>query len=355
MKIALVSNCSPNDVLPPSQGAVEQLVWDLHNALAARGNQVQVFCSRAKIPNAVEIGLEKLKPPQLQSFASMLKCFPASKKLDAEVVHCHHPLSALPFLGKAPLVYTEHNWYNLPGMDFHRTPFTRVFDLAQKKVYAKADAVIALSSEMKKVMEKKVAKEKIHLIPNYVDTSTFKPGKKNSKRILFAARLDKEKNPLMLLQALEGMKDFGLKVAGSGPLEKQLKTFAEEKKLNAKFLGAVKHSELAKEFSAAGIFVLPSKFEVMPLAVLEAMSSGCAVIAGNAFGIKDQLDEGVNGFVLKENSAENLREKISLLLSDSKLQKKLGSSARKKVLKEFDVNVVSKKLENLYRSLAEGV
>jgi glycosyltransferase involved in cell wall biosynthesis len=350
LKVCIVSTGSINDCFPPKTGGIEVLEFDLIKQFSKKGIQVQLFASKSSIPNSIEIG-SKIKSPRIHQFLAMLKCFAKRSKLNADIVHCHHPLTALPFLKKKPLVFTEHNWYNLPGMDFHRTIFTKIFDLAQKKVYKKADKIIALSSEMLEILTKKISKEKIVLIPNFVDSTLFKPLKKDFKKILFVGRLEKEKGIPLLFKALKGLKNYELLIIGDGSQKKQLQKMALNLRINARFLGQVPHDKLVKEFGTAGIFVLPSYFEVMPVVILEAMSSGCAIIASNAFGIKDQIDSQENGFIIEKGNSVQLKEKLELLLNDASLQKIFGAKARKKVLKKFDATIVSQQIIKLYEEL----
>jgi len=174
----------------------------------------------------------------------MMNCYKKRKQLNAEIIHCSHPLTAFPFLGLKPLVYTEHNWYNLKEAKAHRTAFTPIFDLAQARVYKKADRIIAISSEMKRILEKKVEKlcgkaekRKVIFIPNYIDTSKFVSKKKIHSRILFVGRLAKEKGIDLLLRALEGQKDYELRIAGEGKERENLERIAKEKKNKRKIFG----------------------------------------------------------------------------------------------------------------------
>src|SRR3989344_2900684 len=100
--------------------------------------------------------------------------------------------------------------------------------------------------------------------------------------------------------------------------------------INADFLGFVSRKKMPVLFASHSVFVLPSDFEAMSLAVLEAMSSECCIIASNAFGVQEQVDNFRNGFVFDKGSIEQLSNALDLVLDDSALQRKLGKNARKK-------------------------
>ncbi|MFH1544988.1 MAG: glycosyltransferase family 4 protein [archaeon] len=353
MKISFISNGSVIDCFPPFTGGIEALEFDLIKELKRRGNSVQLFASQSTLPNSVNIGFNWIWNERLHNFTSMMNCYFKKRKINGDLIHAHYPLTAIPFLGLKPLIYTEHNWYNLPGMDFHRTFFTRFFDSTQKKVYEKADRIIALSSEIKKIIESKTNPEKVVLIPNFVNTKKFSPSKKIPNRIIFVGRLEKEKGIDLLLNALKGEKDYELCIIGEGSEKKNLQELASKNKVNATFKGLIPHSALNKEFASASIFVLPSFFEVMPVVVLEALSSGCAVIASDAFGIRDEIENEKDGLVFKKGNLQQLKEKLNLLLKDENRVKLLGRNAREKALKEFDVQIIAEKTEKLYREVLE--
>jgi len=357
MNITFVSTGSKIDCFPPEKGGIEILESDLIKELKKKGNSVQLIASKSLIENSVEIGSPKINNDRLHNFFSMINCYKKKNLVSGEILHCHYPLTAYPFLDFMPLVYSEHNWYNLPEAKYHKTVFTPVFNFFQKKVYDKADRIIALSSEIKEIIRKKVPerKNKVVFIPNFVDSNFFAPTKKEQNKIVFVGRLDKEKGLDLLIEVLSELKnrfDFELIVLGEGPLKKTLELQAQKTGIKFNFFGHVKHSELAFFLGSSSIFVLPSFFEVMPVVVLEAMSSSCAVIASDAFGIKDQIGSG-EGIVFEKGNKKQLKENLIELLSSSSLCTSFGRKAREKVLSEFDVKVIGEKTVKLYKEVLE--
>ncbi len=356
MKITFVSTGSKIDKFPPTKGGIEILEFDLINQLKKKGHEIQLIASKSSIENSIEIG-SKIPFDRLHNFVSMINCYKKKNLATGEIFHCSYPLTAYPFLGK-PLVYSEHNWYNLPEAQYHKTFFTPMFSFFQNKVYKKADRIIALSSEIQKIIQSKISekKEKVVFIPNFVDSEIFVPKTKKENQILFVGRLDKEKGLDLLIEVLGELKnkfDFELQIIGEGPQRKQLEKQAKNSGIKFNFFGHVLHSELPFFFSSASIFVLPSFFEVMPVVVLEAMSSGCAVIASDAFGINDQLDSGKTGLIFEKGNKNQLKAHLNAVLSDSSLCSSLGKNAREKVLKEFDAKVIADKTEKLYLEVIE--
>jgi len=356
MNITFVSTGSKIDVFPPAKGGIEILEFDLINELKKKGNKIQLYASKSEIENSVEIG-SGISFDRLHNFLSMYNCWAKRKLVSGEIIHCHYPLTAYPFLGSKPLVYSEHNWYNLAEAKYHKTVFTPLFNFFQSKVYQKADRIIALSSEIQKIIQNKIPeqKDKIVFIPNFVNPEIFVPSKKTENKIVFVGRLDKEKGLDLLIEVLGELKnkfDFELDVIGTGPLRKKLESQAKKEKINCEFFGFVSHNELSHFFSSASIFVLPSFFEVMPVVILEAMSSGCAVIASDAFGVNDQLSQNA-GLIFEKGNKKELKQHLISLLSSSQLCSFFGKTAREKVLNEFDVKIIAEKIENLYIEILE--
>ena len=90
----------------------------------------------------------------------------------------------------------------------------------------------------------------------------------------------------------------------------------------------------------AGVFVLPSRFEGMPNALLEAMAAGLAVVVTDASpGPLEVVDDGVSGFVVPADDPQALAAVLETLAADPELRKRLGFSARE-TLRQLDWPVV---------------
>ena len=113
------------------------------------------------------------------------------------------------------------------------------------------------------------------------------------------------------------------------------------------FAGRVPHTE--PFYRQAGLFTLPSRFEGMSNALLEAMSWGLPCVVSDIPGNCAVIDHEVNGFVVPFNNAVALAEAIVRLLKNPSLRSSLGSNARKKAESEYDVRRVTDRLIEIYR------
>jgi hypothetical protein len=109
--------------------------------------------------------------------------------------------------------------------------------------------------------------------------------------------------------------------------------------------------ELVKIYSSMEIFLNTSTVSPIPTSLLEAMSSGCAVVSTATCMIPEIIKNGVNGFI--SNDEEELAEYIQLLLSDSDLSRRLGEEARKTIINDFHKDRFTKVWEHVFRSICK--
>lgn len=193
-----------------------------------------------------------------------------------------------------------------------------------------------------------IPEDRVRIIPNGVDTLTFNPDRKiqcsqeirkqlnipdNVKLLLFVGNEFKRKGLEILINSLTKIPE-GIPVhlcvlgeADPQPFQRQCQEKGLEDRVH--FLGRREDAPLF--FSAADLFVLPVNYEPFGLVGIEAMSSGTPVLATETGGIIDYLVSGKNGFFIKRD-AEDLAEKISLLLQDRDLWAYCSRGARKKAL-----------------------
>lgn len=227
-----------------------------------------------------------------------------------------------------------------------------IINRIERIAYKFADGIIVPTyTDLKYVISKYKPLGKYAIIPNYVETDVHKPRsfKKMSGSICFVGRLSEQKNLFALLEALKGL-PYTLTVIGSGELENELKKFASKNKIKVRFKGNIPNHELPYILNEHEVFILPSFYEGLPKALLEAMSCGLAVIATNVEGNNEVITNGKNG-ILCETDPNSIRRSIIKLMENKKLQKKLGKRARETVLRKYSLEVVVKKEIELYKKI----
>jgi glycosyltransferase involved in cell wall biosynthesis len=183
-----------------------------------------------------------------------------------------------------------------------------------------------------------LAPEKYTIIRNWINLDVYhenferqlqKP--QNPKiAVLYLGWVIRDKGVFELVEAFLKLSDLDIElwVAGDGDDLLALKQQADSFNLkNIRFFGWVFNDQKMELLKKADIFVLPSYFEGLPNALLEAMASGIPVIASNVGGIPDLIQNGKNGFLAEPRNPSVLSEKIRLLAENRPLRKTFSEQA----------------------------
>ncbi|MCA8951308.1 MAG: glycosyltransferase family 4 protein [Planctomycetes bacterium] len=192
--------------------------------------------------------------------------------------------------------------------------------------------------------------ERLALLPNGVDPARFRPsaepGRTAAPTLGTVGGLRAEKDHATLLRAFAALPGSGpdagaapcLRLVGGGPLADELRALAEELGVAARveFVGPV--SDTAPEYRQLDLFVLSSRTEQMPIALLEAMASGCAVAATDVGDVGRILPAAQHPFVVARENPEALTGVLVPLLADAELRRRLGRSNRARVEECYELS-----------------
>lgn len=117
------------------------------------------------------------------------------------------------------------------------------------------------------------------------------------------------------------------------------------------FSGYMSEEMLKEAYGTCDLFVLPSVWEVLPIAVLEAMSSGKPVVCTDAGGDREMVRDGVNGYVVPMRDPAALAEKVNLVLADAQLRVRMGAASRRIAEEEFDWKLIAAQTKRVYEGL----
>lgn len=120
---------------------------------------------------------------------------------------------------------------------------------------------------------------------------------------------------------------------------------------SVKLLGLVRPDELMKLYQQVDVVIIPSENEGLPNVLLEAMSTGCLVVANNVGGIPEVINSGFNGFLNIENSAEGLFKILDSILENIFLIKNCGEAARDTVEKKFNSSNYGFRISEIYKTI----
>lgn len=233
--------------------------------------------------------------------------------------------------------------------------------LRERFVLPFCSAIVVTSDRMRQVWCSRYPgiENRIHVIPNYVDESVFRPlpDKRDGREagtldLIFTGRLADQKNLDILIEAVRRSPGTRLRIIGLGPEEDRLHRLAESCAGRVTFLGMVDNHLLADHYADSDVFVLPSHYEGNPKALLEAMACGLPVIGTAVQGIADAIDDGTTG-LLVEPSADALVAAIGRL-QDPALRRTLGQNAREKVLAQNGLQHYAAALRTVLEDVAAG-
>jgi glycosyltransferase involved in cell wall biosynthesis len=175
----------------------------------------------------------------------------------------------------------------------------------------------------------------------------------------YVGGLRPEKNVETLVKAFEKFikshpnAKVKLLIVGDGPMRPILEEYVKEHNIDGyvSFLGYV--PDAYRFLNAIDIFVLPSLSEGSPIALIEAMACGRAIIASNIPAIREIVEDGREALLFDPHSPEQLKEALLKLYYDLELRKTLGKNAKEKA-KQYDVNLVFPKIVKIYQKVLKN-
>jgi len=177
--------------------------------------------------------------------------------------------------------------------------------------------------------------------------------------ILAVGNLERNKNHRMLLEALVRLQHDGVSVpwrliiaAGRGGDEHHyLLEYLRAQGLDDRVHIALGRDDITDLQALADIFVMPSLWEGLPMALLEAMVAGKAIVASETAGIPEAIVNGREGILVPPGNIDALAEGLRTLLTDPGRRRELAAAARARAHREFTVQVMADSYLAMYRSL----
>ncbi|MBF0107881.1 MAG: glycosyltransferase family 4 protein [Magnetococcales bacterium] len=224
----------------------------------------------------------------------------------------------------------------------------------ERTLFSQADHGIVSAGFMKRmvVTDHAIDPGRISVMHNYVDTRLFFPNPActpHPRRIIFIGRLERVKNTLALIEALEGL-DLELWIVGDGTERKTLENASQTRKVATRFFGIRPHHELPELLNSATAFILPSFWEGHPKTLLEALSCGLPCIGSDIPSIADVITHGENG-LLCGLAPPSIRQAVTTLLEDPEMRTRLGENARAYALQHLSLESIVARELDLYRTL----
>jgi len=378
MRICLLSK-----MFPPGVGGSEMYAYELANALGALGHEVDVVTQsvpdedmHVALHDNVSVRRITKARKYLVTFETLYYSLRARLDVDLDAYDVIQgtlmPASTIALSDtltfETPIVVTSHGT-SLGETRSHTTeipsdyllryffhPTNVVFDSVAGRA---ADHVIAISQGTRDqlVDAYRFDPAKITLVPHGVDTSRFYPRSEGHPAVspdrlslLFVGRLASRKGVSRAIRCMARLPDdgpFELLIAGTGRHEDRLKALAADLGVRDRieFLGFVPDEDLPALYTAADVFLFPSRYEGFGLVFLEAMACGTPVVGTPVGGIPDVVEDGETGFVVDDVAA--MANRVEVLGDDPELLERLSTNALAAV-EGMEWTSVARRVEAVY-------
>lgn len=275
-----------------------------------------------------------------------------------DLVHAHWTLSAGCAIAGRPLHHCPV-LATLHGSDIFRVTKNPAGAWLTRQVLVRANRIVAVSQALaNRVAELGHITQRLHVIPDGVDTARFTPKQLNDREdtILFVGSLIERKGVKYLLHAmadvLHSLPQYRLILLGNGPQELCLRTLAEGLGISGHvaFLGFQPQEEVRRWMQKAKLLVLPSLEEGLGVVLLEALASGTPIVASNVNGIPEVVVPEV-GTLVPPMDTGALTAAILSILENPQVWAEMSQQARQRALNVYDWNHIAERWIALYKSM----
>ena len=246
--------------------------------------------------------------------------------------------------------------FAIKGNALHWRIIAKIRELQNNIQTKKLDKVIVLTEKSRRDWE--ISNSNIAVIPNPSSfKTTYEFPEHDSKRVIAIGRLEFEKGFDLLIQAWESVRtiypDWKLNIFGDGTQKNNLEYLIDKFNLSDSVLLKGTTDNVSKELLNSSFLVLSSRFEGMPMVMLESMACGLPMVAFDCeTGPSELIENNDCGFLVDNGSVNMLSEKIIVMIRNK--EKRLSMSNCAKIKSEnYNIDKIMEKWENLFLTLAK--
>lgn len=275
---------------------------------------------------------------------------------------CHVPVICSTVHNEDDVCYRSD--YKCPPVIVH------LIDRINRMTARYAQVLVAVSEGVRTylVQRQGIAKEKIQVIPNGVDLRQYGGERASAAYLRKACDFNKDSLVVGTVAALKQQKGLQYLISaaaqvvnehpkarfvlvGTGTMESTVRDWIKQAGLEQVFIMTGQRGDVPQLLTGMDLFVLPSLWEGMPMALLEAMSMGRACVVTDIGGPNELVEDGRSGVIVPPGDSEALAKAILRLLRDTALRVALGQAARLRVETVYSVEAVARAYDGLYQKL----
>ena len=340
------------------KGGAERVVATLSNKLVEKNEVIIITTTDEKIEYSLNKSIKLFnlknfdgnKNPLVKNIIYLKRLKDYIKDIDPDIILGFLPepsyrlLLLKPFI-KTPVIISDRND---PKVEYASLKSRTIM----KTLYKKADGFVFQTEEARSYFSKKI-QDKSVVIANPVDDRFLKTkyiGEKSTE-FINVGRLNEQKNQMLLMESFKDVikkyPNYKLLIYGEGSLKNELSMYIKDNKLNnnVKLCGNVDDIEnILKDKKG---FILSSKYEGMPNALMEAMAVGMPCISTDCpcGGPRELIKNNINGLLVKSNDKNELVSAMYKIIENDKICKKIAMSAKKNMNNYSCDKIVSKWFE----------
>ncbi|MFC5277847.1 glycosyltransferase family 4 protein [Halorubrum rubrum] len=303
-------------------------------------------------------GLARFALAVLVALRQMLP-FPFRRPPDVVHVHTSHWHSfyqsswyvfVAAFVWRRPVVLHVHG----SSFDEFLETDSRLVRALQNAVFDASDVVVALSDGWAELIERRVDSRKVTVLHNAVDVAEYESSFSTSPiRLSFVSNHVERKGVEELVAAIDRLAEerpVDVVIAGKGP-ESNLAADLADERPGVEYVGFVSEERKREILAESSVYVLPTYAEGVPIAILEAMTAGNAIVSTAVGGIPSVVDDR-NGVLVEPGDADALADALRTLLGDPDRVESMARASSRRAERSHSWDRVTEELVALYYSLA---
>jgi glycosyltransferase involved in cell wall biosynthesis len=366
---------------PPIGGGGGRVIQDLCEGIASDGYNFYVLTAHwddlPKYEESENLIIERIRSHRTQAYRADLlamvyfvwksfwRALKIIRKWHPDIIHAHFAVpggasaAAASLLTHTPYIITVHGG-DVPGGAPEKTkkwfrfilPFTRL-------IWKKAKRIIAVSQQTRQLAHAQYP-VKIDVIPNGIDTARYLHSSleiHDPPCIMYIGRFSPEKNALLVPTILSHLGDLKWKcmMVGDGPQMAHVQSLIIENQLEdrVKLPGWIKPHEVDEALLKCDVLLMPSLREGMPMAGLQGLASGLALVMSNIGACPDMINLEENGFLIEAGDVKGYANALRILLSNPEKLLSYKKCSLEKA-REFDINIIFDAYKNVYQTILKG-